>query len=97
MAFMLQCLCHLHTRTILIVQLLEVDKTSLLAISTPSPEGGINFCECPLPLYYLLLLSSLTLYNWLLLTADTNMMNMRDPNTNEPMFKCLKVGLACEA
>lgn len=29
-----------------VLPLLEVDKTSMLAISTPSPEGNMNFCKC---------------------------------------------------
>ena len=51
--------------------MLEVDKTSMLAISTPSPEGNMNFY--------------------------TTMMDSKDPNTGKPMFKVLKVGLACDA
>lgn len=42
-----------------------------LAISTPSPEGNMNFY--------------------------TTMMDSKDPNTGKPMFKVLKVGLACDA
>ena len=54
-----------------VLPLLEVDKTSMLAISTPSPEGNMNFY--------------------------TTMMDSKDPNTGKPMFKVLKVGLACDA
>ena len=43
----------------------------MLAISTPSPEGNMNFY--------------------------TTMMDSKDPNTGKPMFKVLKVGLACDA
>lgn len=49
----------------------EVDRTSMLAISTPSPEGNLNFY--------------------------TTMMDSKDPNTGKPLFKVLKVGLACDA
>ena len=54
-----------------VLPLLEVDRTSMLAISTPSPEGNMNFY--------------------------TTMMDSKDPNTGKPMFKVLKVGLACDA
>jgi len=54
-----------------VLPLLEVDKTSMLAISTPSPEGNMNFY--------------------------TTMMDSKDPNTGKPMFKVLKVGMACDA
>ena len=76
----------------MVLPLLEVERTSLLAISTPSPEG--NMVSLRLYREVTLCIFSLTsLQNFY-----TNMMEAKDPNNpDKPMFKVLQISLACPA